>query len=191
MCTATARAALFTRTSHGVYPRAKTECEKKKRKLLLLRRLTPPVCQQICNTHLQKRKRKTLPPLRLVLSRLADLVVWFVQLLLVTVVPSSLALDGVVQDRLQTHASGAVLFLFLAALSVFRIAQPAPPQRTGEASVVVETAAEHVVLPPAESTRLFAFRVIEDLVHVVEIPIAVEENRVRYVRSLQAVVKSD
>jgi len=50
-----------------------------------------------------------------------------VQLLLVTLVLASLALDRVVQDRLQAHAPGAIFFLFLAALSILRIAQPAPP----------------------------------------------------------------
>ena len=59
-----------------------------------------------------------------------------------------------VQNRSQAHASSAVLLLFLAALAILFLTQPTSPEGAREPGVVVETAAEHVVLTPAEGTSI-------------------------------------
>ena len=93
------------------------------------------------------------------------------------------------ERRSQAHATRLRELKPATALLVLLVAEPASPQSTAEAGVVVEGAAELVVLAPAEDAVCRLGRVIEDRVHVLQRPETIEIDRVRNVSCLEAVVQ--
>ena len=59
-----------------------------------------------------------------------------------------LVLDGMMQRPSQTHPTRSCLLLRPAAFAVLPLPEPTSPQRSAKAAVVVEAAAQHVMLAP-------------------------------------------
>ena len=89
----------------------------------------------------------------------------------------------------QAHASSARLFVSGTAMLVFAKTEPTAPKGTTKSRVIVERAANKVVLTPTERTVDIKSRTIEHSVHVFKVPIAVEVDGVGCINGLETMLQ--
>lgn len=94
------------------------------------------------------------------------------------------------QHWTDAHASSTSIFVSGTALFVLAEAEPASPESAAETRVVVEGAADEVVLTPAKGTVVIGGRTIEHAVHVVQIPVTVKVNGMRSIDGLETMLQS-
>ena len=99
-------------------------------------------------------------------------------------------LDGMMQRTPQTHPPRPLFLPLPPSLIDLVLSQPPSPQRTTESTVVVKRGPEQVVLAPSKWTFPDLFGMIENVIHVLDVPIAVEIDGVGCVDCFQTVVET-